>query len=53
MLDDNVIVSANSFLINETIPSNCIVYGKSPNIVIKEKTEDEIKDMTKHIWKWE
>lgn len=52
VLGDNVIVAANTYLLNENIPSNCIVYGKSPNIVIKKKTEATIKNMTKHIWRW-
>lgn len=52
VLGDNVIISANSYLINEIIPSNCIVYGKSPNIVIREKSEEEIKNMSSHIWRW-
>ena len=52
VLGDNVIISADSYLLNENIPSNCIVYGKTPNIVIKKKDEKTIKEMTKHIWKW-
>ena len=51
-IGNNVVVSADSFLINETIPDNCIVFGKSPNISIKEKSEDEIKEYTQHIWGW-
>lgn len=51
-IGNNVIISADSYLINETIPDNCIVFGKSPNIQIKVKSEEEIKDMTSHIWKW-
>lgn len=51
-IGNNVIISAESYIINETIPDNCIVFGKSPNIVIKNKSEEEIKDMTSFIWKW-
>ena len=51
-IGNNVIVSANSYIINEGIPDNCIVFGQSPHIFIKEKSEMEIKKMTKHIWKW-
>ena len=47
-----LIISAESYIINETIPDNCIVFGKSPDIVIKNKSEEEIKDMTSFIWKW-
>lgn len=51
-IGNNVLVSAGTYLINETIPDNSIVFGSSPNIVIKEKTEEEIKQYTKHIWGW-
>lgn len=50
---DNVIFSANSYVINADIPSNCIVFGQSPNIIIKKKQPDEIKKMTAHIWRHE
>ena len=49
-IGNNVIISANSYLINEEIPDNCIVFGQSPNIIIKKKTEKEIQEMTEHIW---
>ena len=48
---DNVIISANSYVINETIPSNCIVFGQSPNLTIKAKPEGFIIEKTSHIWK--
>lgn len=51
-IGNNVIIAADSYLMNETIPDNCIVFGRTPNIVIKQKTEAEIKSMTAHIWKW-
>ena len=43
-IGNNVIISANTYIINENIPNNCIVFGHSPNIIIKEQTE--------HIWAW-
>lgn len=52
-IGNNVVISAGSYLINETIPDNCIVFGRSPNIVIKKKTENEIKDYSQHIWGWQ
>lgn len=51
-IGNNVIIAANSYLINEQIPNNCIVFGRSPDITIKVESEDKIKDMTSHIWKW-
>lgn len=52
VIGNNVIISGDSYLINEVIPDNAIVFGKSPDITIKRKSETEIKDMTSHIWKW-
>ncbi len=43
VIGDSVIVSANSCLINETVPDNCIVFGHSPNIVIKEAEPIKMK----------
>lgn len=51
-IGDNVIVSAGSYLLDEIVPSNCIVFGISPNIIIKKKSEEEIKKYTQHIWGW-
>ena len=51
-IGNNVMVAADTYLINENIPDNCIVFGKSPNIIIKRKSEDEIKSYTEHIWGW-
>jgi serine O-acetyltransferase len=34
---DNVIFSADTFVKDETIPSDSVVFGKSPNIVIKSR----------------
>ena len=52
-IGNNVVVSAESYIINEDIPDNCIVFGRSPNLIVKSKTEEEIKSFTKHIWGWE
>lgn len=51
-IGNNVIISANSYIINEIIPDNSIVFGSSPNLVIKRKSSDDILKMTSHIWKW-
>lgn len=52
-IGNNVIISANTYLINENIPDNSIVFGSTPQIVIKRKTDKEIKEMMKHIWCFE
>lgn len=51
IIGDNVIISANTYIINETIPSNCIVFGQSPNLIIVSKDQKYILDKTNHIWK--
>ena len=52
LIGNNVIISANTYIINENIPNNCIVFGHSPNIIIKEHSEMKIKELTEHIWAW-
>lgn len=51
-IGNNVVISAGAYVINENIPDNSIVFGRSPGLIIKSKTEDEIKSYTKHIWGW-
>lgn len=53
VIGDNVVISAGTQIVNDIIPDNCIVFGKSPDLVIKEKPEKEIKRYTQHIWGWE
>lgn len=52
-LGSNVVVSAGKQIVNDVVPDNSIVFGKSPELIIKEKTESEIKRYTQHIWGWE
>lgn len=51
-IGNNVIISSDTYIINERIPDNSVVFGRSPDLVIKEKSEDEIKSYTQHIWGW-
>ena len=51
-IGNNVVVAAGSKIVNESVPDNCIVFGKSPHLVIKTRTEEEIKEYTSHIWNW-
>lgn len=37
-IGNGVEISANTFIINQDVPGNCIVFGQSPNLIIKEKT---------------
>lgn len=49
-IGNNVIISANAYLLNEAVPDNCVVFGQSPNIIFKQKSEDDIRSMMDHIW---
>ncbi len=40
-IGNNTILSANSYVINETIPDNSIVFGQSPYLIIKENHKNE------------
>ena len=50
-IGDNVIISANTTIMNEIVPDNCLVFGKSPNLIIRKKGIDYIGKMNSHIWK--
>nr|WP_294925890.1 transferase [uncultured Flavobacterium sp.] len=46
-IGDNVIISANTYIKDTNIPNNSIVFGSSPNLVIKNiRSEDLIKFWT-------
>lgn len=51
-IGNNVVIAADTTVVNENVPDNCIVFGKSPYLTVKEKTEQEIKKYTEHIWGW-
>ncbi len=46
----NVLFSANSYVINENIPDNSIVFGSSPNLVIKEDAK-MVENEMRRIWR--
>lgn len=50
-IGDNVVIAANAYVKNVVIPDNSIVFGSSPNLIIKTKTELEMKEMLKAFWK--
>lgn len=45
-----VICSANTYIKDEIIPDYSIVFGQSPNLIIKTKNEQEIKGHVQHLW---
>lgn len=48
---NNVMISAKTYLKDQDIPDNCIVFGQSPNLKIIQKTEAEMLSKMKHIWR--
>ncbi len=38
-IGNNVLIAANAYLKNETIPDNSIVFGQSPNLIIKQRKD--------------
>lgn len=53
VVGNNVIISANCHIVNELVPDNCIVFGNSPNLVIKKLDEKEIIDRIALICNWD
>ena len=50
-LGNYVVVSANTYIKDEEIPDNCIVFGQSPNLIIKQKSQIEMREFFKNTWK--
>lgn len=49
-IGNNVILSANAYVINTDIPDNSIVFGQADQIHIKRMTEEEILTRMHDIW---
>lgn len=49
-IGNNVIVAANAFVMNETIHDNCVVFGSSPHLIVREYSQKEIRDKIARIW---
>ncbi len=39
-IGDNVFISAGAFVKDQDIPNNTIVFGKSPNLILKQKPSE-------------
>lgn len=50
-IGNNVILSANSYVKDEIIPDNSVVFGMSPHLIIKPKTKEDIEEMYNNIWR--
>lgn len=46
-----VVISSGTYIKDTDIPDNCIVFGRSPQLIIKQKSKEELEQMFKPIWK--
>lgn len=42
-IGSNVIISADTQVLNEDVPDDCIVFGKTPNLILKRRNKNSIK----------
>ncbi len=50
-IGDNVMISSGTRVINTDIPANSIVFGISPNLIIREYDEKEMKTRINEYWR--
>ena len=48
----NCVLAARALVKNQDVPPNSIVYGESPNLIIKEKNESEMRMFAEVAWKF-
>lgn len=48
-----MIISANTYIKDTDIPSGSIVFGQSPNLVIKTGREDYVREYAEGIFRYE
>ena len=53
VIGDNVIISAGTYIKDASIPSNSLVFGESPNLIIKENREDYVKAYAEKVFRYE
>lgn len=49
----HVIIGANAFVKDEIIPSGSLVFGQTPNLVVKENKMDYVKDYAQQVFRYE
>lgn len=52
-IGSHVIISANTYIKDTDIPSGSIVFGQSPNFVIKTGREDYVREYVEGIFRYE
>ena len=49
-IGNNTVIAANTYIINTAIPDNSMVFGQSPNLIIKQRDTKDIEKMFKEFW---
>lgn len=49
-IGDNVVISSGTLIIDEVIPNNCLVFGRTPNLVIKQKDLIYMNELISKFW---
>lgn len=49
-IGNNVILASNTYVKDENIPDYSIVFGRSPNLVVKRISKEEMEKRVSHIW---
>lgn len=44
-IGDNVIVDSGTLIKDENIPANSMVFGQSPNLIVKEKSNEVMVEL--------
>nr|WP_229026808.1 MULTISPECIES: hypothetical protein [Eggerthella] len=52
-IGSNVIIGANAYVKDVDIPSNSLVFGQSPNLVIKENRADAVRSYVEEVFRYE
>lgn len=47
----NVILSAGTKIVNQNVPSNSVVFGESPNLIVKVRDENAMKMKIEEYWR--
>lgn len=47
---DNVIISTGTTIVDEKIPNNSLIFGKSPNLIIKPRDDEYIREHILRFW---
>lgn len=49
-IGSNVVIGANACIKDVDIPDNCLVFGQSPNLIIKERTNVQMHTYFDKLW---